>query len=178
MMRRRWRLAAVLTGLTLGPLGVAVAGDSHRPHFHHSAECPACIPGVYPDTGRDRGKGPVARCLPYTESCHTMRRAGFPQTLSHLAEPAYDEHYNGYYVGGGVAFNHGAPPRWPKQGTFGWDYDGYHPLSPRVMLGWSNRLYQGGYGAYESETPVEVPNVFAEHPFKYVSELFHREEAD
>jgi hypothetical protein len=176
MVPRRMRLAAALAGLTFCPLGAAVAGHPHGSHVHHSAECPACIPGVYPDNSKDRGRGPVARHHPYRESEHTMRRAGYPQCLSHLAEPAYDQHYNGYYVGGGVAFNHGAPPHRPAQGTFGWDYDGYHPLSPRVMLGWSNRLYQGGYGAYQSETPVEVPNIFAQHPFEYVSGHFHGEE--
>jgi hypothetical protein len=175
-MRRHAALTAVLAGLSLGPAGGrAVAGHPHGPHYHHSAECPACIPGVYPDNRPDPGRGPVARKHPYRESDHTMARAGFPLCISPLAEPSYDEKYNGYYVGGGVAFNHGCPPRWPKEGTFGWDYDGYGLCSHRVILGWSRgRLYQGGYGAYETETPFEVPNVFARNPLEH----FHKSEAE
>jgi hypothetical protein len=165
-------LSAVLAVLTLGLAGgQAGAGHFHGLSYHHSAECPACIPGVHPDNGPDRGRGVVARKHPYRECEHTLARAGYPTCISPHAEPSYDENYNGYYVGGGVGFNHGCPPRWPQEGTFGWDYDGYGVRSHRVMMGWSRgRLFQSGYGNYETETPVEVPNVFAENPLEH----FHK----
>lgn len=176
MLRRALSLTAVFAGLTLGTAGgPAVAGHFHGPHFHHSAECSACIPGVHPDNSRDRGKGPVARRHPQRECDHTLARAGNPQCISPHAEPAYDQNYNGYYVGGGVAFNHGCPPNRRTEGTFGWDYDGSGHFSPRVMMGWSHgRLFQGGYGQYETETPVEIPNVFAQSPLA----IFHKGEAE
>jgi hypothetical protein len=64
----------------------------------------------------------------------------------------------GYYVGGGCAWR--GEPRYPDEGTYGWDYEGCY-FARRVWLLWSHgRRYQGGTGAYASDgvqSPLSVP---------------------
>ena len=56
--------------------------------------------------------------------------------------------YCGYYVGGGAAL-HGQP-RYPNEGTWGWDYVGLFPK--RVALDWWHGAHpQGGGGAYATD---------------------------
>ena len=60
--------------------------------------------------------------------------------------------YDGYYVGGG-AVHHGDGPRFPTDGTWGWDYFGRH-FDRRVDLGWwHGRRYQAGGGKYTTDGP-------------------------
>ncbi len=77
------------------------------------------------------------------------RRAGYPQSVKHLAAPSNTRFYGWYYVGGGDALWRGEP-RLANEGTFGWDYSGI--LFPKqVALAWSHgRRYQGGTGAYRT----------------------------
>ena len=57
-------------------------------------------------------------------------RTGYPQTISCFAVPANSHGFGGYYVGGGVF--HGEC-RYGNEGTWGWDYLGFHKL---VQLNW------------------------------------------
>ena len=91
--------------------------------------------------------------------CHTHERAGFPLSLSEHVEPTNNGDSYGYYVGGGGG--HGSGPRCRNEGTYGWDYTGIK-FPRRVVLGWNHgRKFQGGTGYYQTNDPVEVPNVFA-----------------
>lgn len=63
----------------------------------------------------------------------------------------------GYHVGGGNPFPHLAEPRTPDEGTWGWDYQGWH-LPRRIITGWwHGRRYQGGAGAYKTDGPKLHP---------------------
>lgn len=101
--------------------------------------------------------------------CHAHERAGFPLDLRDHLQPTDAGDSHGAYVGGGGG--HGSGPRCRQEGTFGWDYTGIH-VPRRVFLGWNHgRRYQGGTGAYATDGPFEVPNIFeAELP-----KLHHRE---
>ncbi len=137
-------------------------GHAHsHGHQHHGPECHACIPGVYRTEIKNfRGDGFVARKHPFLPWMHNMERSGYPNKISHLAEPGYGHKYTAYYVGGGASFGHGFPSR-RKEGTWGRDYDGFH-LRRHVALGWSRgRLYQDGTAQYEPDAHTEITNVFA-----------------
>ena len=74
-------------------------------------------------------------------------RAGNPQCLSRWAQPSYERHGGGYYVGGGRAF--GGEGRYIQEGTWGQDYA---PWYTRVALRWNHgRRYQDGGGQYEPD---------------------------
>ncbi len=86
----------------------------------------------------------------------TQHGAGCPQKVACWAVLSENDHYVGYYVGGGAAVC--GDCRGPCDGTWGWDYEGC--LLPHlVILRWVHcRRYQGGTGAYATDGP-EVPNV-------------------
>ncbi len=132
-MSCRSRIAAglVAAGLLSAPMvGVARAGDHDHPHHVKSTQA----------------------------TPHTHRQAGYPQCVSPLAMESYNEHYSGGYVGGGMPhFGHG---RCANEGTFGWDYTPFRPLSPKIFLGWSHgRHYQGGTGAYRTDGPKPLEHI-------------------
>jgi hypothetical protein len=71
--------------------------------------------------------------------------------LSRFARPSDTGRYFGYYVGGGSPCR--GDERMPCEGTWGWDYGGFH-FVPRIDLLWNHgRKYQGGTGQYESNGP-------------------------
>jgi hypothetical protein len=75
------------------------------------------------------------------------------QPIAWWAVPSSNPGYIGYYVGGGCSRCLTAGPRYPDEGTWGWDFRGR--LIPRhVDLGWwHGRRYQGGTGAYKTDGP-------------------------
>jgi len=84
------------------------------------------------------------RCIP-----HTDERAGYPRGLKGHLEESATAGGIGYHVGGGVHGHVHSEPRFPDEGTWGWDETGCHLFRHRVVLGWSHgRKYQGGTGAY------------------------------
>jgi hypothetical protein len=89
---------------------------------------------------------------------HTMRQAGYPQLVSPVAMESYNQHYSGSYVGGGKAF--GGHGRCANEGTWGWDYTPFRPMSSRIFLNWSHgRHYQGGTGAYATDGPKPIEHL-------------------
>jgi len=89
---------------------------------------------------------------------HTERQAGYPDCVSSIAMESYNDHYSGGFVGGGKAFfGHG---RCAQEGTWGWDYTPFRPMSPRIFSRWSHgRHYQGGTGAYATDGPKPIEHV-------------------
>jgi hypothetical protein len=82
-------------------------------------------------------------------------RAGCPQCVSRYAQPTRTPEYVGYYVGGGAARD--GEPRYPHEGTWGWDYGG-RLFPKRIMLNWwHGERSQGGTGAYKTEGPKILP---------------------
>jgi hypothetical protein len=112
------------------------------------------------------------RCIPHTDD-----RAGFPRSLSHHAEASATSGGIGYHVGGGVPLGHGpGHPRYPYEGTWGWDETGHHFLRRRAILGWSHgRKYQGGTGAYRVDG-YPIPDVIAGFHAKLTS--LHSKDAE
>ena len=89
---------------------------------------------------------------------HTLHQAGHPEVVSPIAMGSYNDHYSGGYVGGGKAF--GGHSRCSNEGTWGWDYTPFRPMSSRLFLGWSHgRHYQGGTGAYATDGPKPIEHV-------------------
>jgi hypothetical protein len=151
MHRPMWILG-LFAVVTLGVSETASAGIFfHRHHAHDEKPHPT------PEPGKPR------------HFCHTLERAGFPNTLARHVEPTNAGDSHGYYVGGGGG--HGSGARCRNEGTFGWDYTGVH-FPRKVNLGWNHgRKNQGGTGAYKTDGPFEVPNIFeAELP-----KIHHRE---
>jgi hypothetical protein len=145
MTRRIGSRAGLLTlGLLLATSGITRAGDPDREHKHKHQRSTVATP-------------------------HTWEQAGYPQFVSPIAMPSYNDHYSGSYVGGGLAF--GGHDRCAIDGTFGWDYTPFRPLSQRIFLGWSHgRHYQGGGGPYRTDGPKPL-----EHITETVNEHFGRE---
>ncbi|WP_435009830.1 hypothetical protein P12x_001063 [Tundrisphaera lichenicola] len=86
---------------------------------------------------------------------HTFHQAGHPECVSAIAHPSYNEHYSGGYVGGGTS--HGGRGRCANEGTWGWDYTPFRPLSPRIFLNWSHgRKVQGGTRGYATDGPKPI----------------------
>lgn len=80
---------------------------------------------------------------------HSHARAGNPWCVSPHAKPTNQPGYVGDYVGGGDAWHPGA--RRNEEGTWGWDYQGFH-IPRRIRLSWSHgRRFQGGTGAYRTD---------------------------
>ena len=94
---------------------------------------------------------------------HDFRQAGYPQCVSPISMVSYNEHYSGGYVGGGKGF--GGHERRANEGTWGWDYTPFRPMSSRIFLKWSHgRHDQGGTGAYATDGPK---------PIEHISETVH-----
>jgi hypothetical protein len=85
-------------------------------------------------------------------------RACYSLPIAPWARPSNTPDYVGYYVGGGCAWR--GEPRYPDEGTYGWDYEGCY-FARRVWLLWCHgRRYQGGTGAYDSDgvqPPLSLP---------------------
>lgn len=89
---------------------------------------------------------------------HTHQQAGYPQCISPLAIPSYNEHYSGDYVGGGKS--HGGQGRCLHEGTWGWDYTPFRPMSSRIFMNWSHgRHEQGGTGRYATDGPKPLEHI-------------------
>ena len=146
-MRRSLATTGLATALALA--WATSATNAGWPfHGHDCDECGhhAEKPHPTPDPG------------PKRHFCHTHERAGFPLCLSEHLAPTNEGDSYGYYVGGGGG--HGAGSRCREEGTYGWDYTGIH-FPRRVALGWNHgRKSQGGAGAYKTNPPFEVPNIF------------------
>jgi hypothetical protein len=85
---------------------------------------------------------------PYRTQAHCL--AGWPDGVRPHAIWSNDDHYCGYYVGGGAAmFGTG---RYLDEGTWGWDYFGV-TRRKRVALNWWHGKYQGGAGQYQTDGP-------------------------
>lgn len=94
---------------------------------------------------------------------HTARQAGYPQCVSPISMVSYNEHYSGGFIGGGKAF--GGHERCANEGTWGYDYTPFRPMSPRLFLKWSHgRHYQGGGGPYATDGPK---------PLEHITEAVH-----
>ena len=104
---------------------------------------------------------PAAGCgesrlrYPTADRCR-MDRAGHPNRVAPYAKCTYDEHYGGYYVGGGGkpvdARVHPGECRYTQEGTFGMDYA---PPWSKVALGWKHdREERGDDGQYQAEGHV------------------------
>jgi len=165
-----------------GPHGERWAGPLSHQHHGHAREAVEdrehCQPGVYRTEIRNfRGVGFVARKHPYLPPHHTLSRAGNPHHVSHRARPSYDSHYTGYYVGGGGSlFNGGGFRHRRKEGTWGWDYQGWG-LKRRVQLLFSRgRLDQDGDAQYQQDHTEEIPNVFGIKYGEAAHRLLGREE--
>jgi hypothetical protein len=95
---------------------------------------------------------------------HTERQAGYPQEVSHFAMESYNQHYSGGFIGGGLGGRHGHE-RCANEGTWGWDYTPFRPMSSRIFLKWSHgRRYQGGTGSYATDGPK---------PLEHITETIH-----
>ena len=94
-----------------------------------------------------------------TATPHTIRQAGYPQWVSPVSMVSYNERYSGGYIGGGKFF-HGGDEPCVHQGTWGWDYSPFRPMSSRIFLKWSNgRHYEGGTGAYATDGPKPMEHI-------------------
>lgn len=142
MPRRFLATSGLACALVLACSASASAGLFHRHGCEHEER-----PHPTPEAGAPR------------HFCHNHERAGNPLGLRRHLEPTNAGDSYGYYVGGGGG--HGSGPRCREEGTYGWDYTGIH-FPRRVVLGWNHgRKFQGGTGSYQTNDPVEVPNVFA-----------------
>jgi hypothetical protein len=95
---------------------------------------------------------------------HTMKQAGYPQEVSIISMESYNQHYRGGLIGGGKG-GHGAHTPSLSEGTWGWDYNLFRPLSSRIFLGWTHgRRYQGGSGSYATDGPK---------PLEHITETIH-----
>jgi hypothetical protein len=132
------------------------------------------VAGIAPAVARgNEGDDPHQRCFlrPGEPSLMTHARAGYPMEVSPISGPSYNEHYSGSYVGGGNLFHgHG---RGVCEGTFGWDYTPFRPLSRKIFLGYSHgRRYQGGIGAYKVHGPHVLEGIEeALHPGREVESV-------
>lgn len=87
-----------------------------------------------------------------------------PATISRHATASIEKHEGPGVIGGSRLFKGDA--RAPYDGTFGWDYQGWHP--GRVFLGWSHdRKAQPSLGSYKTETH-HVPDIFTFRPVRRV----------
>lgn len=90
---------------------------------------------------------------------HTEHQAGHPHEVSEIAAISYNEHYSGGYVGGGKG-GHGGHERCAQEGTWGWDYTPFRPMSSRIFLKYSHGgRYQGGTGSYATDGPKPIEHL-------------------
>ena len=87
-------------------------------------------------------------------------RAGYPREVSGQAHPSDTGRYVGYEVGGGAAWGGGPPGI--EEGTWGWDYCGFH-LPSRIALDWWHGKYQGGGGTYGTDGPEPLKKLEERH---------------
>ena len=122
----------------------------------------ALIVGLAPMAHLARGGDHFRRKSPQATP-HTDERAGYPYDISRLAMPSNTGHYSGGYVGGGTAV--GGQGRCPNEGTWGWDYTPFRPMSSHIFLNWSHgRRSQGGTGSYRTDGPK---------PLEHLTEAVH-----
>jgi hypothetical protein len=76
-----------------------------------------------------------------------------PPPVSCLAQPSNTPANVGYYVGGGCPCGRLGEPRYPLEGTWGWDWSGWCCRRKVDLLWWHGRRYQGGTGAYNTDGP-------------------------
>ena len=134
-MGRRARIAAAWAALAVAAGGVSSQAGDHE-HSHPKST---------------------------TATPHTFRQAGYPQYVSPLATESFNRRYSGDSIGGGQAF--GGQGRCANEGTWGWDYTPFRPMSRRFFLGYSHgRRSQGGTGAYNAEGP---------RPIEHLTESIH-----
>jgi hypothetical protein len=93
-----------------------------------------------------------------TATPHTERQAGYPHCVSPVSMVSYNEHYSGGYIGGGKTFGGHQPCA--NEGTWGWDYSPFRPMSSRIFMKWSHgRHYEGGAGAYATDGPKPIEHI-------------------
>lgn len=82
-------------------------------------------------------------------------RAGYPDEVSCCAYPSDTGRYVGYTVGGGAVPCGCVDGEGPDcdDGTWGWDYPGYHFQSKIMLNWWHGRKAQGYGGAYKIDGP-------------------------
>jgi hypothetical protein len=144
-------MKAYLTLISIGFLSISAsavrADDEYRKH------------GFFHRIHQQKDKTPPPgkpRAIP-----HTDERAGYPRELAGHLEQSATCGGIGYHVGGGVRCGHGEG-RTAQDGTWGWDETGHSRFRRRVILGWSGgRLYQGGTGAYRTDTLVVPDLIYA-----------------
>lgn len=97
---------------------------------------------------------------------HTLEKAGNPQEISRWAKPSIEKHEAPGLVGGSRLIRGDGPGEY--DGTFGWDYAGWHP--GRVFLGWAHdRKHQSKLGSYKTDTH-KVPDPVSLHPVRKLFE--------
>ncbi|TVP98953.1 MAG: hypothetical protein EA381_11110 [Planctomycetaceae bacterium] len=96
-------------------------------------------------------------CPPYRYQLDDDERAGLPRWVLRFAKPSLNQHYSGWYVGGGAAF--GGRGRCPGEGVWGMDYQGWFPVQ-RVWMNWTGGRVQGGEGAYQTDGHVTPTRPF------------------
>jgi hypothetical protein len=103
---------------------------------------------VAQDGGEVLPPPPAETKAPFHDPDHTFERAGCPQRVAWYAHPSDTSSYAGYSVGGGAACCGEA--RYPDEGTWGHDYQGW--LIPRriILDWWHGRKYQDGIGHYRT----------------------------
>ena len=110
-------------------------------------------------------RAPAAKHQP----ANTQARAGYPQSVAWWAVPGRSSHETGGYVGGGaLRGNRGVMATGPRtDGTFGWDFAGFHNRPGRVFLAPSEDPAAGAVVArnYRAEGP-RVPDVFSLRPVR------------
>jgi hypothetical protein len=139
MSRRSWNVIGPgLLGLLVNPWGQAILADDHE-HSHQHVKSTQATP-------------------------HPMSQAGYPQEVSPISMESYNQHYNGGFIGGGKG-GHGGHEPCLNEGTWGWDYNLFRPMSSRIFLKWSHgRHYQGGTGSYATDGPK---------PLEHITETIH-----
>ena len=103
------------------------------------------------ELGGVRGQQPATELLPAPPAASCP--CGGPPPVARWAHPSNTPAYIGYYVGGGCPFCRHGEPRYPCEGTWGWDYSGWCFHRKVDLLWWHGRCYQGGQGAYRTEGP-------------------------
>jgi len=96
-------------------------------------------------------------CPPYRYQLDDDERAGLPRWVMRFAKPSLNQHYSGWYVGGGAAI--GGRGRCPGEGVWGMDYQGWLPVQ-RVWMNWTGGRVQGGEGDYQTDGHVTPTRPF------------------
>ena len=78
--------------------------------------------------------------------------AGYRQNVAWWAIPSDTGSYTMSLVGGGCPYPSLAQAPFPGEGTWGWEYVGNWVRSHVIIGWWHGRRYQGGTGAYQTDT--------------------------